>query len=163
MNNNLIVNKCWDIKMANDFLIEINGEYYLIKWNCGKVNSNSMRKVASQEWAKQRAKHADEIVEYMYPLMGLEKKDGYDVEIGRAITEQEFAELKERLDLSEDKISEPFTNSVGSIFGEKWKKTFSAVQIVVPVSKSLAIEEELKKNGIESFCGSPGRVSVRIK
>lgn len=163
MNNNLIVEKCWDIKMMNDFMIEINGVYYLISWYSAKVNPESMRKVASQEWAKQRVKYASEIPEYMYPLMGLEKKSGYTIQIGRAITEKEFAELKEQLELSEDKITEPFEDSTGKIYGEKWEKIFTSVQIVVPAAKALAIEEKLKKNGIEAFCGAPGRVSIRIK
>lgn len=163
MNNNLIVDKCWDIKMANDYLVKIDKEYYLIKCNHRKVNSDTMRKVASQEWAKQRVKYASEIPEYMYPFMGLEKKNGYNIQIGRAITEKEFTELKEQLELSEDKITEPFEDSTGKIYGEKWEKIFTSVQIVVPAAKALAIEEKLKKNGIEAFCGAPGRVSIRIK
>lgn len=161
-NNNLIVEKCWSIG-ANDFMIKTNGEYYLIAWDYGKVNPDEMRKVASQDWAQQRAKRVDELPEYMYPIMGLAKESGYNVQVGRAITEQELEELKERLNLSDDAVSAPFEDSVGKSYGKEWTKTFSAVQIAVPLGEALLLEDELKKNGVEAFCGAPGRVNIRIK
>lgn len=121
--NNLVVEKCWDVNMRDDFLIEIAGEYYLISWHCGKINPEKKRKVTSQEWASQRAKRATEIQEYMYPLMGLEKRNGYNLQIGRAITEQEFAGLKEELNLSEEQISEPFEDVAGKYMARNGQRS----------------------------------------
>jgi uncharacterized Zn ribbon protein len=98
-----------------------------------------------------------------YFLRGLEPRSGFKpVETGRAITPDEFSEIENRLQLTEDDISEEFEDTKGHMLGPKNQVNVIVKQIKVD-GKAIGLERELQNKGIEAFSGSPGRLNIRVK
>lgn len=161
MKEKIMVERCYVIHGTDDYLVEKEGEYYLLSWK--RPNNSRMRKVDSKDWAKAKIKGGYEVQNYMYVMLGLEKRTGYDVKVGRAITSEELEELKRRYNLDEKRITEPFEDKRGAIFGEEWQKTFTSVQIAVDPLEALSLEKDLVTKGIEAANVAAGRVNVRIE
>lgn len=90
-------------------------------------------------------------------------RGGFIVNVEREITKSELEEIIEKYGLTEDDISNEFIDSKGDIYGPKYRKTFSAIQIRVPESEAIPLEKKLRNKGIEAFNVSPGRVNIRVK
>lgn len=157
----LTVDKAWRLKAKpNHFLIEIEGKYYLLPISKTTLD-NAIE--PERQWAEGMVKSSEELNDVDYWLYGLIKKTGYDVKIGRAITPKELTELRGRLNLTDDKVSAPFENVSGKIFGEEYAKTFTSIQIAVGTMEASRIAAEIQKAGIQASNGSPGRINIRIK
>jgi hypothetical protein len=89
-------------------------------------------------------------------------RDGFRVEAKRIMTDEEFSILRTRLNLTDDDVSEPFTDRIGSIYGPDTMIEFSARQIQVGNQMALTLESELLGQGIQASCVAAGRLNIRV-
>lgn len=106
-----------------------------------------------------RARKAMQSFEYL--MCRLIPREGFKVNVGRAITEEELEGLKQEYGLTDDDISKEFDDEKGAIYGDDTKQTYKAIQIRVLANEAIALEEKLRERGIEASSGSPGRVNIR--
>lgn len=90
-------------------------------------------------------------------------RGGFVVKLGREITKTELAALIKKYELRDSEISNEFSDCVGNIFGPKYKKDYTAIQIAVPEMEAITLEKQLRGKGIEAFSSCAGRVNIRIK
>lgn len=142
----------------NNIMVKIDEAYYLLPHN-RKSNELSTFKKVDTDFAEKANKR--EFLNSDYFFNYLEKKSGYNIPLGRAISDKEFESLKAKLNLSEEDISSPFENSKGAIYGKSAKR-YTCVQINVPDGMEIEIEQKLRQKGIEASNGSPNRVNIRV-
>lgn len=158
---NLIVDAAYE---ANEYpgnvIVKVDSEYYLVP----ALNRTSNDLSSFRKFKKEAIKNKTlvEIPRYRYTTLELEKREGHNIPIGRAITEKELDELKEELHLTDDDISKPFEETIGALYGEKSEKKFRCIQISVEEVYGVQIEEKLKKKGIQAANVSAGRLNIRI-
>lgn len=99
--------------------------------------------------------------DYEFYLAGLIPRDGFKVSLGRSITQEELQEIIDRYGLTEKDISDEFEDKVGMIYGDKYAKTYKAIQIRVPFDDAKAIEHELLLKNIQAYNIAPGRINIR--
>lgn len=61
----------------------------------------------------------------------------------------------------EDDMSGEFECVCGNVYGEKYRKVYTAIQI--RATDAIALESELQKKGIQTSSAAPGRVNIRVK
>ena len=66
-------------------------------------------------------------------------------------------------DILDDDISDEFIEIKGDVFGDKYKKTYTCVQIKVAESIASELESKLNDKGIEAKNIAVGRVNIRTK
>lgn len=161
MMKNLLVDVAYSSKAyPRNIIVEVDGEYYLIP-TLGRESNDlaSFKKISNNVIAE---KNLEELPNYRYATLELEKRIGHNIEVGRPISDKELEDLKKTLKLSDDDISEPFENVKGSIYGEKSEKKFRCIQVKVDEMSTIKIEKNLRKKGIEAGSDSSGRVNIRI-
>lgn len=162
MKENLVVDCAYTSKeYPNNIIVEIKGEYYLLPTLNRKSNDLADFKKIPNNVIK--AKNLTELPNYRYVTKDLEKRTGYNIPLGRAISDKEFEELKQDLNLSDEDVSEPFENVKGAIYGENSEKRYTCIQIRVNEFKAIEIERKLKAKGIETSSPNIGRVDIRVQ
>ena len=159
-----IVDKIWDDpRFPNAVVVQIENSYFVLPSYCGYNNNIPTDKQLTPMPTK-LSSNATELNQRYYVLFyNCTKRNGFDVQIGRAITDDELEELKRKLNLSEDDISEEFIDVKGKLFG-KWGKQYTAIQIKIPAGTNpITIETELTEKGIQAFNGCEGRINIRVK
>ena len=58
-------------------------------------------------------------------------------------------------------MSGEFECVCGNVYGEKYRKVYTAIQI--RATDAIALESELQKKGIQTSSAAPGRVNIRVK
>ena len=161
----IIDNLYFDSRMPNNYVIEIDGDYFIAPMNMAYRNRPKNKTIADMLKPSMRpvAESAMKLAQYNYIFLDCVPRGGFVIPLGRAITEEELSELKERFNLTEDNITSEFETSVGAIYGEKAKKTYTAIQIKVNADEAISLESELQQKGIEARNGSPERVNIRVK
>jgi hypothetical protein len=97
-------------------------------------------------------------------IRGVEPRGGFKkLEVGRAVTDDEFDELKDLFGLAEDDISDEFEQELGATFGPKATVKVTVRQIQLPNDKAVSLEAELRDIGIYAGNGSAGHLNIRIK
>ena len=76
--------------------------------------------------------------------------------------DEEFDELKQKFNLTEDDISEPFEFKKGAIFGEKYEIKYTCLQIQLDNKDAMEMEQKLKEKGIEAANIAADRLNIRI-
>lgn len=156
----LIVDKLYyDPRVANGSVAEINGEYFLLPSLAAFCTSKPAEEQL-KPMARKVAESAQELPQYMYVQYNCVPRQGFKIELGRAIKDAEFEELKTQYNLTEDDISDRFISSKGKIYGS-YAKHYTVVQI--RSNSALHIETELKNMGIQADNIAPGRVNVRVE
>ncbi|OBZ15902.1 hypothetical protein A8L34_28050 [Bacillus sp. FJAT-27264] len=149
-----------DPGLPNHVVVRIEGSFYMIRNTVTKVEEKDLspyKKHPYKSWYRPTSA-------LDYWMRGLIPRAGYRIEIGRPATEKEFSAIVENHGLSEDDISDEFTDSVGEIYGQKYRLTFLARQIrIEPAGKALAIVQALQAKGIQASNGSPGRINIRVE
>lgn len=158
-NDLLIVDELiYDPAYPTDVVIRIDGEYYMINTaearNRPIKNIRPYKKPVCNNWY--RGTH-----DWQFLINGLIPRDGFKVNIGRAITAEELREIVERYGLTDAEISKEFDDMIGGIYGEEFAKTFKAIQVKVPANEAISLEDELKAKGIQAGNVAPGRVNIR--
>lgn len=109
------------------------------------------------------AETATEPPEYNMFFNGIIPRDGYHVSIGRAATDAEIKSICDRYEIGEDDISGEFVDVAGAAYGDKYKKTYTSIQVMVVGGNAIKLEMELISNGIQAGNVAPGRVNIRVK
>ena len=161
LKESLMVDKAYElIEDVRKVIVEVDGEYYHLPTPYRESNDLTTFKKIPKNVIEAKGKR--EIPNYRYATLGVEKRTGHDVKIGRAISEKEFEDLKKSLKLTEDDISEPFEEVKGSVYGERSEKRFMSIQIKVDDLKTLEVEKALRKKGIEASGITSGRINIRV-
>lgn len=157
-NNLLIVDKItYDPALPTQVIVKIEDECYMIHREqttkpIKAENLHPYKKAIDANWHKARG--------YEYLMVGMMPRGGFDVEVGRPITAEELKDLCEQYNLTSEDISEEFLTTIGEIYGKKYAKTFSAIQINLPSEKAIDVETKLRESGVEAGSGSPNRVNI---
>ncbi len=162
----LIVDNLYlDDRFPNNYIIEINNSYFIAPNNVTYGNRVPSLKISDmlKPMYGRLEKDAMELADYMYVFLDCVPKRGFNVKVGRAITREEFAELKSRFNLDETNTTDEFETSKGGFYGKSAEKYFTAVQIKISAEEAFSLERELNEKGIEASNGSPERVTIRVK
>lgn len=111
-------------------------------------------------------RYLEEVPSYWYVMARAVRREGYDIHIGRAITEEEFQSLLKKYNIDEDHISKKFTDQRGAFYGDEYAIYFEAVQIDISASNEenpINIEQELRDKGIEAGAINAYCINIRIK
>lgn len=158
-NNLLVVDELiYDPSYPTNVVVRIDKEYYMIDAaetrNRPMKNLRQYKKPVSESW--RRGKY-----DWQFLINGLIPRDGFKVPVGRPITVEEFREVVEKYGLTDAEISKEFDDMIGGIYGEEYAKTIKSIQVKVPGSEAIPLEEALKKKGIQASNVAPGRVNIR--
>ena len=158
-NDLLIVDELiYDPAYPTDVVIRIDGEYYMINTaeaiNRPIKNIRPYKKPVCNNWY--RGTH-----DWQFLFNGLIPRDGFKVNIGRAITAEELREIVEKYGLTDAEISKEFDDMIGGTYGEEYAKTIKSIQVKVPANEAISLEDELKAKGIQAGNVAPGRVNIR--
>lgn len=159
--NKKIIVDCayWYDAYPGKIIAELDGKMYLIPTRNRKSNNLSDFRLVKQVIDKECMR---EFPDYDYITWGLEKRSGYNITLGRAITGSELEKLKKELELTDDDISsEPFEAVKGAVYGEYAKK-YMCINIRVPEHDAINIEQKLKSKGIEAANVNAGIVQIRV-
>ena len=161
--DNLIVDKLmYDKRYYNSYVVQILDKFYHIRWRDAKrdkkITLDNLFEIKNAGFEDKEDKFSNE-----YWRCHLVPRGGYKISLGRAITDAEFENLVKKYNLTEDSISNEFVDVKGDIYGEKYRKVFTSVQINIKSSDALSLEEELRNKGIEASNIAAGRVNIRIK
>lgn len=161
--NRLIVDKLyWDPKLQNRYIAKIGDEYFVLPRTTVTTRN---KKITDLRPIKSISATAEEQFNYVYVMYNCVPRDGFNVDIGRAITQDELLELKKKYNISDDNISSEFIDKKGGIYGRKYMKTYTAIQICTSdfTNNPIDLEVELVKKGIEAFAVNADRVNIRVK
>lgn len=145
---------------SGDIVVKIDDEFYLLP--ALNRTSNDLTKFKKLPKTIVENKELHELLDFEYVTKELEKKSGYEIKVGRAITDEEFDELKQKFNLTEDDISEPFKLKKGAIFGEKYEIKYTCLQIQLDNKDAIEMEQKLKEKGIEAANIAADRLNIRI-
>lgn len=162
----LIVDNLYlDSRLPNNYIIEIEDEYFIAPNLVAYKTKKSSEKTSGmlRPMFGKLSNNAMELDNYMYVLLDCVPRKGFEVKLGRAITEQEFSELKERFNLNEDSMTSEFETSTGNLLGKSATKYFTAIQIKVDENEAISLQNELQSKGIEAINCNVGLVNIRVK
>ena len=154
-----IVDGLYYCPSLNSYVAEINGKCYVLNkaYDLYKPFDEQITQLE-----KPLPQSAKEQPDWFYQEHGCVPRKGFTVEIGRAITEKEFNDLKIKYHLTDDDITGEFVDCKGERYGKKYAKEFTCVQIRVD-GNPVSVESELKEKGIEAFAGNSDRVNIRVR
>ena len=161
----IIDNLYLDNRFPNNYIVEICNNYFIAPNNIIYKNRTEGKNVSDmlEPMYGRHEKYAMEMGDYMYVFLGCVPRKGFNVKLGRAITENEFLELKERFNLNESNTTSEFETSKGSFYGNSATKYYTAIQIRVDSDKAIPLEYELRNKGIEADNCNVGLVNIRVK
>lgn len=159
----LIVDSAWhDPHFPTGYVLLIDGEAFLLPMGRNYNNGAAAVKVMRPLRFYSKDHHTKKIKDYEYPFIPCVPKNGFDVQVGRAITGEELSNIREEYNITDDDISGTFEDVKGKIYG-KYAKVYTCVQVKVDNTKAIPLEEQLTKMGIEAGNIAPGRVNIRIE
>lgn len=154
----LIVDKLYDDpRFPNKVVASINGNLYTVDTNITHSYKERLMPLRHDTIAED----VKEVPMYLYAVLKITRRKGYDIKLKRAITQEEFDNLKQKYNLTADDISDEFIDTRGGNYGKKYIKEFTVVQI--KVNNEVKVEEELLKMGIDASAICSGRVNIRVK
>ena len=142
----------------NRVIIENDGLYYAIK---GKLS----QEIPLKQQLIQVRRHCEfkDLGNTIYMINNCVPRQGFNIEVGREITPSEMQSIREEYNILDDDISDEFIEIKGDVFGDKYKKTYTCVQIKVAESIASELESKLNDKGIEAKNIAVGRVNIRTK
>lgn len=164
INGKLVVDEIiLDPNLNQHIVIRIDTKFYALRsarageQQVTEKDLSPYKKQVANEWYRPSGS-------FQFMTHGLIPRGGYHVEIGRPVTEAEFSDIVARYELTEDDISDEFTDSRGELFGKDYSVSFVSQQIRLKTSEeTLTLERELRNKGIEASSGSPGRINIRVE
>lgn len=163
----LIVDSVWhDSHFPTGYLAIIGKAAFLIPmgrmYESGEQMVKAMRPLPYYVFdPKNRGMHR--VPNYEYLFLKCVPRKGFDIKLGRPICPEELAELREEYNITDDDISNPFLTTIGAIYGKKYMKNYTCVQVRVPEMEAIPLERKLRDRGIEAGNIAPGRVNIRIE
>lgn len=158
----LIIDSAWhDPHFHTGYVLIINDAAYLLPMGRNYKSGVDAVKVMHLLRFYTKGDRAEKIKAYEYPFIPCVPKSGFDIRLGRAITEEELDDIRKEYSITDDDISGKFDDVKGRIYG-KYAKTYTCVQVRVDNNKAISLEERLLKMGIEAGNIAPGRVNIRV-
>lgn len=158
----LIIDSAWhDPHFPTGYVLIINDAAYLLPMGRNYKSGVDAVKVMHLLRFYTKGDRAEKIKAYEYPFIPCVPKSGFDIRLGRAITEEELDDIRKEYSITDDDISGKFDDVKGRIYG-KYAKTYTCVQVRVDNNKAISLEERLLKMGIEAGNIAPGRVNIRV-
>lgn len=158
-NGLLVVDELYyDPRYPNNPVVRINENYYMLPSTTTKpIPANSLREFKTKPAVTARKA----TYSYEYLIYHTIPRNGFEVAVGRAATPEEVEEIMQEYGLAEEDITQEFDDEKGAIYGDKYKKAYKSIQIKVPVTEAIALEQKLRDRGIEANNGSPGRINIK--
>jgi hypothetical protein len=147
-----------DPSLPYQYVIRIDSNYYTIDSSITPdvpINKKTIKpynRKVDEKWRRGK--------DFEFVLAGMIPRNGFDVDLGRPITAEEFRELCEKNKLTDEDVSEEFDSKVGELYG-KYAKSIKNIQIKVQEDKAIPLENELRNKGIEAESIAPGTVNIR--
>jgi len=142
-------------------IVKDKGAYYMIQYR-GLGNPSDVIPLPNY-----KPSPAYERPEYNhdYMIRGLEPRQGFKpIQIGRAITSEEWNTLVSSQALTEDDISDEFEDVYGDIYGPKTRVVITVRQIKCKANgDNIPLSRELQDKGIQASAPTAGRVNIRVK
>lgn len=158
----LIIDSAWhDPHFPTGYVLIIDDAAYLLPMGRNYKSGVDAVKVMHLLRFYTKGDRAEKIKAYEYPFIPCIPKNGFDIRLGRAITEEELDAIRKEYSITDDDISGKFDDVKGRIYG-KYAKTYTCVQVRVDNNKAISLEERLLKMGIEAGNIAPGRVNIRV-
>lgn len=158
----LIIDSAWhDPHFPTGYVLIIDDAAYLLPMGRNYKSGVDAVKVMHLLRFYTKGDRAEKIKAYEYPFIPCVPKSGFDIRLGRAITEEELDDIRKEYSITDDDISGKFDDVKGRIYG-KYAKTYTCVQVRVDNNKAISLEERLLKMGIEAGNIAPGRVNIRV-
>ena len=159
----LIIDSAWhDPHFPTGYVLLIENNAFLLpmgrNYNSGKDAVKVMRPL--RYYTKDY--HTEKIKNYEYPFIPCVPRNGFDIKLGRAITNEELSRIREEYHITDDDITGTFEDVKGKIYG-KYAKTYTCVQVRVDAARAIELESKLVNMGIEAGSIAPGRVNIRVE
>lgn len=163
----LLVDSVWhDSHFPTGYLAIIRDAAFLIPmgrmYESGEQMVKAMRPLSYYVFDPKN-RGMNRVQDYEYLLLKCVPRKGFDVEIGRPISPEELVGLREEYNITDDDISTPFLTAKGAVYGKKYMKNYTCVQVRVPEMEAIPLERKLRDRGIEAGNIAPGRVNIRIE
>ena len=159
--NFLIVDKMYlDSRLANQYVVKIKDDFYLLPYNnyLSAKPGDDLKPLIAPLSPK-----AEEVPDYVMATHKCVPRDGFKVELLRAITPEELTELMTKYNLSKDDISGEFADAKGAFFGRSAVVNYTAIQIKLGIADALTIKNNLREQGIEANNIGAGIINIRVK
>lgn len=159
----LIIDSAWhDPRFPTGYVLLIENNAFLLpmgrNYNSGKDAVKVMRPL--RYYTKDY--HTEKIKNYEYPFIPCVPRNGFDIKLGRAITNEELSHIREEYHITDNDITGTFEDVKGKIYG-KYAKTYTCVQVRVDAARAIELESKLVNMGIEAGNIAPGRVNIRVE
>lgn len=161
-NDLLIVDELiYDPAIQGACVIKVNEDYYMIRDSAARLSAKPIKEAEICQYKKTVTKYMPRATsDYQYLMSGMMPRNGFNIDLGRPITADEFEELCKKYSLTSSEVSQEFESKIGSIYGEKYAKNVKSIQVKVRPDQSIPLESELRNRGIEAGTGTSGRVNI---
>lgn len=159
----LIIDSAWhDPHFPAGYVLIIDSDAFLLPmgryYDTGKDAVKVMRPLKFY----QKGNRAEKLKNYEYPFIPCVPKKGFNIQLGRIITEEELNLIREKYNITDDDISGKFEDAKGKLYG-KYARTYTCVQVRVNELQAIDLEQKLISMGIEAANIAPGRVNIRVE
>lgn len=159
----LIIDSAWhDPHFPTGYVLLIENNAFLLpmgrNYNSGKDAVKVMRPL--RYYTKDY--HTEKIKNYEYPFIPCIPRSGFNIKLGRAITNEELLQIREEYNITDEDITGTFEDVKGKLYG-KYAKTYDCVQVRVDAARAIELESKLVNMGIEAGNIAPGRVNIRVE
>ena len=141
-------------------IVKDRGSYYFIRYRGFEICTVEQLPAYRDSKEYERPTYNHE-----YITRGVEPRNGFKpIKVKRAITQEEFEELKKQLGLTEDDISDETLEVLGDLYGGKSRTEYTVRQIRTKEPfYNISLSRELSEKGIQATAPCPGRVNIRVK
>ena len=160
----LIIDSAWhDPHFPTGYVLLIEGDAFLLpmgrNYNSGEDAVKIMRPL---KFYTKNGDQTTKIKNYEYPFIPCVPRNGFDIKLGRAITDEELLQIREEYNITDEDITGTFEDVKGKIYG-KYAKTYTCVQVRVDAARAIELESKLVNMGVEAGNIAPGRVNIRVE
>lgn len=153
--------------VGNLYVVVIKGRNYLLPMVSQYCGSEKKKNTIVQHLKPYRGfvnkRMYKPIYEVICPLYDLVPRQGYNVPLGRPITDDELNEFKTEYGIKDEDMSEPFVAKKGEMY-DRYAKTYTAIQFKLRNGENpFSVESKWSKKGIEISAVNPSTINVRVK
>ena len=159
----LIIDSAWhDPHFPTGYVILIENSAFLLPMGRNYNNGEAAVKVMRPLKFYTKNDQTTELKNYEYPFIPCVPRNGFDIKLGRAITNEELLQIREEYNITDEDITGTFEDVKGKLYG-KYAKTYACVQVRVDAARAIELESKLVNMGIEAGNIAPGSVNIRVE
>lgn len=160
----LIIDSAWhDPHFPTGYVLFIEENAFLLpmgrNYNSGE---DAVRVLRPLKFYTKNGNQTTKIKNYEYPFIPCVPRNGFNIKLGRAITNEELSHIREEYHITDNDITGTFEDVKGKLYG-KYAKTYACVQVRVDATQAIGLESKLINLGIEAGNIAPGRVNIRVE